>query len=81
MGSVGYRHSGAAYNDVYNLDVNRNTYGGLSTVNQLDLKLSYKPAPRVEVALGVDNVTDQRAYQSHPFPARTVVLELRTASR
>jgi iron complex outermembrane receptor protein len=81
MGSVGYRHSGAAYNDVYNLDVNRNTYGGLSTVNQVDLKLSYKPVPRLEAAIGVDNINDQRAYQSHPFPARTFVVELRTASR
>jgi iron complex outermembrane receptor protein len=81
MGSVGYRHSGAAYNDVYNLDVNRNTYGGLSTLNQLDLRLAYKPVPRFEASIGLDNVTDQRAYQSHPFPGRTLVLELRTASR
>ena len=81
MGSVGYRHSGAAYNDVYNLDINRNTYGGLSTLNQLDLKLSYRPVPRLETAIGVDNVTDQRAYQSHPFPSRTLFFELRTASR
>jgi iron complex outermembrane receptor protein len=81
MASAGYRHSGAAYNDVYNLDVNRNTYGGLSTLNQIDLKVSYKPATHVEAAVGVDNITDQRAYQSHPFPGRTLVVELRTSSR
>jgi iron complex outermembrane receptor protein len=81
MGSVGFRHCGAAYNDVYNLDINRNTYGGLSTLNQLDLRLTYKPVPKVEASIGMDNVTDQRAYQSHPFPSRTLLIELRTSSR
>ena len=81
MGSIGYRHSGAAYNDVYNLDINRNVYGGLSTVNQVDLKVSYKPQPRLEVAVGVDNFNNQKAYQSHPFPGRSFVIDLRTSSR
>jgi iron complex outermembrane recepter protein len=80
MGSVAYRHQGRAYNDVYNLDVNPNVYGGVSSVNQLDLRSSYTPHPRLELAV-MDNVTDHRAYQSHPFPGRTVFLELRSSSR
>jgi iron complex outermembrane receptor protein len=81
MGSVGYRHQGKAYNDVYNLDVNGNVYGGFSTVDQIDLRLSYLPMPKTEVAFGIDNVTNSRSYQSHPMPGRTVFLELRVASR
>ena len=81
MGSVGYRHQGRAYNDVYNLDINPNVYGGVSSVNQLDLRTSFKPQPKIELSLGVDNVTDQHAYQSHPYPGRTFFLEIRTASR
>ena len=81
MGSVGWRHSGASFNDVYNLDTNQNVYGGLSLVNQVDLKLSYKPQARIEVAVGVDNLNDNKAYQSHPFPGRSFVVSLRTSSR
>jgi iron complex outermembrane receptor protein len=81
MGSVGYRHQGRAYNDVYNLDVNSNVYGGVSAVNQLDLRVSHKPQSKIELSLGVDNVTDQQSYQVHPYPGRTFFLEVRTASR
>jgi iron complex outermembrane receptor protein len=71
------RYSGRQYNTLDNSDVNPDTFGGVSTVQQLDLKASWRPARRVELALGVDNATDQRAYQFHPFPARTWVAELR----
>ena len=81
MGSAGWRFSTAAYNDVYNLDTNPNVYGGISRVNQLDLRVSYKPLARVELAAGMDNATDQHAYQSHPLPGRTLYLQLRTSSR
>jgi iron complex outermembrane recepter protein len=81
MGSVGFRHQGRAYNDVYNLDVNPDVYGGVSRLNQLDLRASYKPHARLTLAAGVDNLTDGRAYQSHPFPGRTFFLEVRSSSR
>jgi iron complex outermembrane receptor protein len=81
MGSLGYRHQGEAFNDVYNLDVNGNVYGGFSTVDQLDVRVSYKPVDKAEIAFGVDNVTNSRSYQSHPMPGRTMFLELRVASR
>jgi hypothetical protein len=44
MGSVGFRHQGRAYNDVYNLDVNPDVYGGVSGCNQL------RPAVVVQAA-------------------------------
>jgi iron complex outermembrane receptor protein len=81
LGSVGYRYSSAAFNDVYNLDTNANVYGGISKVNQLDLRLSYKPVPKIEVAVGMDNVTDSHSYQSHPLPGRTTFVQFRTSSR
>jgi iron complex outermembrane receptor protein len=81
MGSLGWRFSTAAFNDVYNLDTNSNVYGGISRVNQLDVRLSYKPAAMLELAAGMDNVTDHHSYQSHPLPGRTLFLQVRTASR
>ncbi|MDO9005394.1 MAG: TonB-dependent receptor [Aquabacterium sp.] len=75
--SAGYRHEGRAYNDVYNADINPNVYGGVSSVKQLDLRGSYQMTKQLELALGVNNALDARAYQSHPYPGRTLFAELR----
>lgn len=75
--SLGLRYSGRAYNDVYNLDVQPDVYGGVSRVKQLDWRASVKLQPQLEWAVGIDNLTDQRAWQSHPYPGRTLHTELR----
>ncbi|WP_374674381.1 TonB-dependent receptor [Ideonella sp.] len=77
MGSVGVRHAGRAYNDPYNLDTHPNVYGGVSSFTFVDLRGSVRPARGVELALGVDNATDARGYQAHPYPGRTVSAEVR----
>ncbi|MFG6459542.1 TonB-dependent receptor [Roseateles sp. BYS96W] len=74
--AAGFRHQGRAYNDTYNLDVNPNVYGGVSKLNQLDVRGAHKFTPQLELALGVNNLTDQHAYQSHPYPGRTLFAEL-----
>lgn len=81
MGSIGYRHQGRAFSDVSNLDIYPNVYGGVSSINQMDVRVSYKLLPMAEVALGLDNVTGSHAYVSHPFPGRTMFLEFRLANR
>lgn len=75
--AAGWRHQGRAYNDTYNLDVNPNVYGGVSQLNQLDVRAAYKLTRQLELALGVNNLTDQHAYQAHPYPGRTLFAELR----
>jgi iron complex outermembrane receptor protein len=75
--SLGLRYSGRAYNDVYNRDVHPDVYGGVSRVKQLDWRASVKLQPQLEWAVGIDNLTDQRAWQSHPYPGRTLHTELR----
>jgi iron complex outermembrane recepter protein len=81
MGSVGWRYQGRAYADVYNLDINPSAFGGVSNLNQLDLRTSYKPHAQLELALGLDNVTDEHAYAFHPYPGRTLFVQVRAASR
>lgn len=81
MGSIGWRYQGRAYNDVYNLDINPDVYGGVSTIDQVDLRLSRTLHANLEASLGVDNVTGSHAYVVHPYPGRTVFLQLRAASR
>jgi iron complex outermembrane receptor protein len=75
--AAGYRHQGRAYNDTANGDVNPNVYGGVSKVNQVDLRGARRLTKQLELAVGLNNATDQRAYQSHPYPGRTLFAELR----
>ncbi|MEK8032597.1 TonB-dependent receptor [Ideonella sp. DXS29W] len=77
MLAAGYRHQGRAYNDTANLDTHPDVYGGVSRVNQLDLRGTYQLTRQLELALGVNNATDQHAYQSHPYPGRTLFAEMR----
>lgn len=79
MGSLGIRHSGRAYNDTYNLDIHPDVYGGVSSFTFVDLRGSVKLAPKLELALGVDNAADSRGYQAHPYPGRTFFTELRAS--
>lgn len=79
LASVGVRHSGRAFNDVYNLDINPNVYGGVSSFTFVDLRGSYKFTPKLELALGLDNALDKRGFQAHPYPGRTLFTELRAS--
>jgi len=75
--AASYRYSGRQYNELDNSDVNPDVYGGTSRLSQLDLRVLWRAAARTELAFGLDNVNDDRAYQSHPFPGRTLFAELR----
>ncbi|RZI84895.1 MAG: TonB-dependent receptor [Rubrivivax sp.] len=77
MLSLGWRHEGRAYNDLYNADIHPDVYGGVSKVNQLDLRTSYKLSQQLELATGLNNALNTQAYQSHPYPGRTLFAELR----
>ncbi len=79
MSSVAVRHSGRAYNDRLNADVNPDVYGGVSSFTLVDLRLACRLRPNTELALGLDNAADSRAYQSHPYPGRTLFTELRAS--
>ncbi|MET0265535.1 MAG: TonB-dependent receptor [Duganella sp.] len=72
-----YRYSGRQFNEINNSDINPDVYGGLSRQKQLDVRLRVQPSAHWELAVGVDNLNDYRAYQSHPFPGRTLFSEAR----
>ncbi|HEY0956363.1 MAG TPA: TonB-dependent receptor [Roseateles sp.] len=74
--AAGWRHQGRAYGDTYNLDVNPDVYGGVSRLNQLDVRGAFKFTPQLTLALGINNLTDQHDYQSHPYPGRTLHAEV-----
>lgn len=72
-----YRLAGRNFNTPTNTDTNPDTYGGISRVNQLDLRADWKFAKSWNWAVGIDNVTAAQAWQAHSLPQRSVQTELR----
>jgi len=77
--AASYRYSGPQFNEINNTDYNTDVYGGVSRVSQLDVRLLLKPVKGTEVSLGVDNLNNNKAYQLHPYPGRTLFAEVRYA--
>lgn len=75
--SLGIRYSGRMFSRLENDDINANTYGGVSRFMMLDARVAYTTDNNIELALGVDNLSDERAYQYHPYPGRTAFIEAR----
>lgn len=75
--SAAWRWSGRQYNTDTNVDVNPDTYGGVSRVNQLDLKAAWQFAPQWEWSFGVDNVGNHKAWQAHTLTQRVWQAALR----
>lgn len=72
-----WRFSGRQFNTELNVDDNPDTYGGTSGVNQLDLKTAWKFARGWEWGAGINNVTNNAAWQGHSMPQRSLQTELR----
>jgi iron complex outermembrane receptor protein len=77
LASLGFRYSGKTFGRLENDDVNGETFGGISYVRSWDGRVAYTTANGTELALGIDNITDDRSYQSHPYPSRTAIAEVR----
>jgi len=77
LASLGFRYSGKTFGRLENDDFNGDTYGGISYVRSWDGRVAYTTANGTELAVGIDNITDDRSYQSHPYPSRTAFAEVR----
>lgn len=74
--SLGVRHSGKQYNELDNSDRNSDTFGAVSSFTVADARFVYRFSRQARLALGVDNLTDERYYVYHPYPGRTAYAEL-----
>lgn len=75
--SVGARYSGRQYINLDNSDVNPDGYKAASQFFLVDVKANYKFADRWMASLGVDNLTNDKAYVSHPLPQRTMYAQVK----
>jgi iron complex outermembrane receptor protein len=72
-----YRFAGRQWNTPTNTDINPQTFGGLSSVSQLDVSARWKFAKEWEWAFGIDNLNKSTSWQSHTLPQRSFQTELR----
>lgn len=65
------RYSGKQHNQLDNLDINPDTYGGTSKYFLVDARIVYRLAKQWSASVGVDNLNNYKAYVAHPWPQRT----------
>jgi len=75
--SIGARYSGRQFRTLDNSDVNGDTYMGVSRFFVIDLRARYKYNDHWSVAVGIDNVNNDKYWNFHPYPQRTFVAELK----
>jgi len=75
--NLAVRYSGRQFSMLDNSDTNDRVFGGVSRFTVVDAKASLKLGPHFDLALGLENALDERYYAFHPFPGRTLLVELR----
>jgi iron complex outermembrane receptor protein len=75
--SVGARYSGRQYRTLNNSDVNGFTYMGVSRFFTVDLRQTWRASKTTSVAVGIDNVNNDKYWNFHPYPQRSYVAEVK----
>ncbi len=72
----GIRYASDSFGDLDNGDTAGNVFGAHDEFTFVNFKTSYRFNKNLKLALGVDNVTNEIAYVHHPWPGRTLFLEV-----
>jgi iron complex outermembrane receptor protein len=75
QGALGLRYASRPNTDLFGLQ-RGDTYGFTSELFSLDAKLNWKVTDDITASVGIDNITNDRAWVFHPYPQRTFLLEL-----
>jgi iron complex outermembrane receptor protein len=70
------RYSSRLFGTIDNSDLIGHTYQGFEGFVVADARALYRLSPRLDLAVGVENLTDRRYFLVHPFPGRTFTAEL-----
>jgi iron complex outermembrane receptor protein len=70
------RYSSRLYGTIDNSDTVGHTYQGFEGYFVADVRALYHLTRQIDVAAGVENLTDKRYFLFHPFPGRTFTAEL-----
>lgn len=73
---VNLQYASDSFGRIENTDREDNVYGAQDGYNRLGVKSTYRFDSGLSLGLGIDNVTDEVAYVAHPWPGRTVYMNL-----
>jgi iron complex outermembrane receptor protein len=75
QGSLGMRYASRPNTDLFGLQ-RGDTFGFTSELFALDARVNWDVTEQVRFSVGVDNLTNNRAWVFHPYPQRTFLVEL-----
>jgi iron complex outermembrane receptor protein len=77
--TLGARYSDRSFGTIDNSDSNSFTYQGFGGYLVAEARVRYQVNENWNVSLGVDNLNNDKYFLFHPFPQRTVVMEIHYA--
>lgn len=77
--TIGARYSDRSFGTIDNSDPQTFTYQGFGRYLVADARVRYQVNDNWNVSLGVDNLNNDKYFLFHPFPQRTVVMEIHYA--
>lgn len=71
------RYGGREFANLDNSDSYANTYTGFSSFFVMDARVSWRPDKNWSVAVGAENLLNRKYFLFHPFPQRTLLVEIK----
>lgn len=71
------RYSDRAFATIDNSDHHANTYQGFSGYFVIDAHVRYKMTSHITADIGINNLNNQSYFLFHPFPQRSVIVDLK----
>lgn len=75
--SLAGRYSGKQYSTLDNTDNTSNVFGAFDRFLVFDTRVRYRFNDSASIAIGIDNLTDEKYFLFHPFPQRTYLADLK----
>jgi iron complex outermembrane receptor protein len=69
------RYASESFGTLDNSDHEHGVYGAQDGYTFVNLKANWKPSSHLQFGLGIDNLLDESAWVTHPWPGRTLFLE------
>lgn len=73
--NIGIRYASNSYGDLDNTDTANNVYRAHDAYTFVNARANYQVSKEATVSVGIDNIFDEEAYVSHPWPSRTFFVE------
>jgi iron complex outermembrane recepter protein len=75
--TLGARYSGKQFGTLDNIDTNANAYTGFSKYFVVDARMRYRFTTNWLGSIGIDNLTNRKYWAFHPYPQRTLFMDLK----